>query len=333
MEERRLGGSDVAVQRVIFGAWAIGGWYWGGTNDDQAIEAIRASIDAGIQAIDTAPIYGCGHSEVVVGRAIAGRRQDVTLLTKVGLRWDDDRGDHFFDTEDAEGKPLAVHCNLRPESIRLEVERSLERLGVDDIDLVQCHWPDPTTPVEESMGALARLVEEGKVRAIGVSNFDVPLLERARQALATHDLPLASDQPRYSLLDRSAEPDVLRWCRQNQVGAIVYSPLEQGLLTGKVTLDRVFPEGDGRRGAAAFLPDRRAKVLAALDQAREIAHGHDCTLAQLALAWCLHRPGITATIAGARTPEQAQENAAAAQIQLDPTEVALLAERFAEVDA
>lgn len=331
MEQRRLGSSDLTVQPVILGAWAIGGWYWGGTDDAAAVDAIRASIDAGITAIDTAPMYGCGHSERVVGRAVRGRRDEVVLMSKVGLRWDDARGAHFFDDVDQTGRPISVHRNLRPDSIRHEVEQSLQRLGVEVIDLVQCHWPDPSTPVEESMGALARLVEEGKVRAVGVSNFDVPLLERSLAALPD-GVPLASDQPRYSLLDRGIERDVLRWCRTKAVGVIVYSPLEQGLLTGKVGPDREFPEGDGRRHDPAFSVDNRKRVAAALGTARELAAAHDCTLAQLALAWCFHQPGVTAAIAGARTPQQAVENAAAAEVSLDRDELRLLSDLFAEVE-
>ena len=202
MQTRRLGHSDLSVPPVIFGAWAIGGWYWGGTDDSAAISAIHASIDAGVTAIDTAPVYGFGHSESVVGCAIADRRDRVQILTKVGLRWDSTEGSHFFDDGGQ-----TVHRNLRPASIHAEVEASLRRLGVDEIDLLQCHWPDPSFPVEATMEALASLVRAGKVRAVGVSNFDVALLTRARAALGS--VPLASTQPRYSLMDRAIESDRL----------------------------------------------------------------------------------------------------------------------------
>jgi aryl-alcohol dehydrogenase-like predicted oxidoreductase len=328
MQTRALGAGPLEVQPVIFGAWAVGGWYWGGTDDARSVRAIQASIDAGVTAIDTAPMYGCGHSERVVGRALAGRRDAVTLMTKVGLRWDDTGGAHFFDDWDDDANPLPIHRNLSAASVRLEVDRSLERLGVEVIDLIQCHWPDPTTEVEETMDALAGVVRAGKARAIGVSNFPPALLERAAAELARHGLPLSSTQPRYSLLKRGIESDVLPWCRDHGVGAIVYSPMEQGLLTGKVGPDRVFPEDDGRGLDPAFSQANRVRVLEAIAATADICAAHGCTPAQLALAWCHHQPGVTAAIAGARTPEQAVENAKAASIQLTAEEVQRLTATF-----
>lgn len=332
MEPRRLGTSELSVPPIVFGAWAIGGWTWGGSDDDAAVEAIHASLAAGATALDTAPMYGFGRSERVLGRALRGRRGGAQVLTKVGLRWDDDRGARFFETDGPDGQPVTVYRNLRPDSVKLEVERSLARLETGFIDLLQCHWPDPTTPVEETMGALADLVEEGVVGAVGVSNFDPGLLERAQRALADRGLPLASNQPRFSLLDREIEDKVLPWCRRNQVGSIVYSPLEQGLLTGKVTLDRAFPDDDQRAHHPHFSRDNRARVLAALDTARELAEAHGATLAQLALAWTVAQPGITAAIVGARTAAQAEENAAAGRIALSEGEVRMLGALFGEVE-
>ncbi|MFT5682133.1 MAG: methylglyoxal reductase [Myxococcota bacterium] len=322
MNSRPLGHSDLSIPPVIFGAWAIGGWNWGGTDDGEAIRAIHASIDAGVTAIDTAPVYGFGHSESVVGRAIADRRDRVQVLTKVGLRWDTTEGAHFFDSDGQ-----SVYRNLRPASIRAEVEASLRRMGIDEIDLIQCHWPDPSFPVEETMAGLAALVDEGKVRAVGVSNFDPRLLTRAKIALG--EVPLASTQPRYSLLDRKIEADVLPWCRQAGVGAIVYSPIEQGLLSGKVTMDRTFPADDGRSRSPRFAPESRAGVLAALEQTADIAAAHNATPAQIAIAWCFHQPGVTAAIVGARSPQQAIENAAAGRITLSAAEIARLSQVFA----
>jgi aryl-alcohol dehydrogenase-like predicted oxidoreductase len=333
MHSRRLGTSPLEAPVVAFGAWAIGGWAWGGADDAQAIAALRAGIDAGIRAIDTAPMYGFGHSEVVVGRALAGHPSPAQVWTKVGLRWDDDRGAHFFDTTGPDGAPRTVHRNLRPDSVRLEVERSLERLGRPALDLVQCHWPDPSTPVEETMAALAQLHEEGLVGAIGVSNFSPELLERSRRALAERGLPLASTQPRYSLLDRAIEADVLPWCRDHRVGVVAYSPLAQGLLTGTITLDRTFPDGDLRGTRPGFDRERRRRVLDALDQAGDIAAAHDATLAQLAIAWVVAQPGVTAAIVGARTPSQARENAAAGELTLSGAEARTLGGLLAAVDA
>lgn len=330
MDFRRLGDAEMDVPVVVFGAWAIGGWWWGGTDDDLAVEAIQAGIEAGVTAIDTAPIYGCGHSERVVGAAVRDRRHEVLLMTKVGLRWDDPRGAHFFDTtHSGTGEPVSVMRNLRPDSIKREVEQSCERLGVDTLDLVQCHWPDPSTPVEESMSALADLVDAGTVGAIGVSNFDVALLTRAKAELARRGHVLASHQPRYSLLDRSIEAQVLSWTRREGVATLAYSPLAQGLLTGKMGPDRQLAEGDGRADLPLFSQDSRRAIAAANHRAGELARAHDCTLAQLALAWCLHQPGVTAVLAGARTAAQIVENAGAAKVSLTHQECAMLAELFA----
>ena len=318
MEQRPLGETDLKVQPVMFGAWAIGGWFWGETDDDKAVQALHASVDAGIQWVDTAPIYGFGHSERVIGTALKGR--DVRIATKCGLRWDDDKGEHFFRTKAARLGPVNVQRNLRPESVRLECERSLSRLGVEVIDLYQCHWPDSTTPIAETMGELLRLRDEGKIRAIGVSNFDVQQLEEARRALGS--VPLASDQPRYNALDRAIEADVLPWCHERGVSTLVYSPLEQGLLTGKVSLDRVFPEGDRRGELPAFRRDNRARVLTALAALEDIRASKSCTFAQLAIAWTVAQPGVTAAIVGARDGRQAAENARGAELRLKPDELA-----------
>jgi len=329
MPSRPLGSLGLDLPPVTFGAWAIGGWWWGGSDDDAAVEAILAGIDAGITAIDTAPMYGCGHSERVVGRAVA-QRPDAKVLTKVGLRWDADDGAFFFNTKHPDtGAPMKVMRNLRPESVVFEVARSCERLGRDTLDLVQCHWPDPSTPVEETMSALADLVDQGTVKAVGVSNFDVPLLERAHAALSKRGIPLATNQPRYSLLDRHIEAAILPWCRSHGVGTLPYSPLGQGLLTGKVTPDRTFPEGDGRRDLPLFSVASRQAIAEANAKAARIADEHDCSLAQLALAWCLHQPGVTSVLAGARSAAQIRDNAGAARVQLTDTEVAQLADWFA----
>ncbi|HJN75405.1 MAG TPA: aldo/keto reductase [Myxococcota bacterium] len=321
---RPLGRCSLEVDPVVFGAWAIGGWFWGDTDDDKAAEAIAASIDHGVGWIDTAPIYGFGHSEHVIGRAIRGR--EVRIATKAGLRWDSSvpGGEAFFQTRAARLGNVQVTKNLRPESIRLECEASLTRLGVERIDLYQCHWPDGTTPVEDTMGALLELKGEGKIDAIGVSNFGPELLERAQRALG--DVPLASTQPRYSALDRAIEADVLPWCREHEVAVIVYSPLEQGLLTGKVTAERVFPPGDRRGELPRFSPENRRAVAEALSKLQPIAEEHGVTLAQMSIAWTFSRPGVTAAIVGARDGGQAAENAAAMHLSLADEELARIDE-------
>jgi aryl-alcohol dehydrogenase-like predicted oxidoreductase len=331
MRHRTLGKTDLSLPVITFGAWALGGGYWGDQDDAASEDAIRAALDAGMDAIDTAPIYGLGRSERVVGRAIAGRRDEVRLLTKVGLRWDCEDGDHFFEGKQEDGSPLNVYRNGRPESVRLEVERSLQRLGVDHIDLVQMHWPDPTTPAADTVGALAELRAEGKIGAVGVSNYDVALLEEATAALGT--VPLASNQPKYSLLAREMEADVLPWCRDHDVGLVVYSPLEQGLLTGKVRADRTFADDEGRSKRPTFLADNRRLVNAVLDTVMApIAQAHDATLAQLTLAWTVQQPGVTVALAGARTPEQARQNAGAGDLVLAADEWAAIDQAFAALE-
>lgn len=305
---------------MTFGAWAIGGTSWGGTDDKNAILAIREALATGLVAIDTAPIYGCGHSERLVGEALAGgRARDAILMTKVGLRWDATDGQLAYDGTDENGKPLVIYKNSRPASVRWEVEQSLERMGVEHLDLVQVHWPDPTTPIAETMGALADLVHAGKVRAIGVSNYSPEEMEEAQAALG--DLPLASNQPKYSLVARDIENDVLPYARQNDVGLVVYSPIEQGLLSGKVSAERTFPDNDGRSKRPTFRPVNRAIVNGVLnDVVRPIAERHGATLAQTIIAWTFQQPGVTSAIVGARNPAQVRENAAACEVDLGSSE-------------
>jgi len=324
LEPRQLGQSDLMVSPVVFGAWAVGGWYWGGQDDADSIRAIHAALDAGINCIDTAPIYGMGHSEEVVGKAIEGRRDKVLIATKCGLRWDTPRqGSNPWTYTGLDGTEKTVVRNLRKHAIIAEVEHSLRRLRTDVIDLYQCHWPDSSTPIAETMDALVTLKQQGKIRAIGVSNFTPEMLAECLQ----HG-PLASDQPPYSLLRRDIEADVLPFCRQHNIGVIVYSPLQQGLLTGKVTMDRTFAPGDRRAGRPWFQPANRRRVLDALEKIKPIAQAHRATLAQVAIAWTIAQPGVTAAIVGARNPQQARENAQAASLQLSPDELQAIRSAF-----
>ncbi len=316
MDYRKLGRSDVEVSRVIFGAWAIGGWMWGGSDDDDAVAAINKAIDVGINTIDTAPVYGFGHSERLVGEAIKGRRDEVVIATKCGIRWDREDGHRPFETEDRDGTRRVVVRNLKADAILEEVEQSLERLGVDCIDLYQCHWPDPTTPIAETMEALNLLIEQGKVRAVGVSNFSVEMIKEALK----HG-PVASDQPLYNMLDRGIEDELLPYCDRADVGVICYSPLHQGLLTGAVTMEREFKEGDQRRRKPWFQPANRRRVIEFLDKLQPIAETHGKTLAQIAINWCLSQRGVTSAIVGARTPRQVIENAGGAGWRLSDEEI------------
>lgn len=330
MQTRTLGRSDLAVSKVAFGAWAIGGWQWGGSDDDAAVEALRAGLDAGMTSIDTAPVYGFGRSERVVGRALEGRRADAQVLTKVGLVWEEERGEFFFEGPDQDGVVRRVYKNSRPDSIRREVEASLARLGTDVLDLVQIHWPDATTPIAESMGALAELRAEGKLRAIGVSNFSPAQLDEAVRALG--DVPLASSQERYSLVARGIEGTVLPWVLEHDVGVLAYSPIEQGLLSGKVGPERTFPDGDNRQKRGTFTPENRRRVNALLERVvRPPAERLGATWAQVVIAWTAARPGVTCVLVGARRPEQARENARAAALELTPDEWAAIDRGFAEL--
>jgi len=321
MQYAPLGPSGISASRVALGTWAIGGWMWGGQDESESVRAIHAAIDAGITLIDTAPMYGMGESERVVGKAIRDRRDQVVIATKCSMRWDlkEPKGKLFFRTNDEsidEAGEYPVHIYSGPESVREEVERSLGRLGVDTIDLLQTHWQDETTPIADTMAELLRLRDEGKIRAIGACNASVEQLGAYRAAGA-----LDSDQERYSMLDRQLEETQLPWCREQGVAVLAYSPMANGLLTGRMGPDRVFPADDLRSQRPRFAVENRRRVAALLESIRPIAEAHDIGLAQLAVAWALHQPGLTHALVGARTPAQAMENAAAADVELSDAEV------------
>jgi aryl-alcohol dehydrogenase-like predicted oxidoreductase len=320
MEPRSLGQSDVKLSPVVFGAWAIGGWMWGGSEESDAVEAIRASIANGVNAIDTAAIYGMGASERIVARAVEGMRDRVVIATKCGRRWDSAEGSSPWNYVDEQGKPVTIRSNSRPQSIEYECEQSLKRLNTDYIDLYQVHWPDYDTPVERTMEVLAKLRKQGKIRAIGVSNYDVQWLRGASAALRAQGEVLASLQPPYSLIQRGIERDLLPACREHQIGVIVYSPLERGLLTGKVGPERTFPPGDHRATHKFFTRENRQRVAAALDSIRPLADAKGVSLAQLVINWTFSEPGITAALVGARNAEQAEHNARAMSFTLSEQE-------------
>jgi aryl-alcohol dehydrogenase-like predicted oxidoreductase len=326
MRTRRLGDSDLHVSPVVLGAWAIGGLMWGGSDEADAVEAIHASLDAGIDAIDTAPAYGLGRSEEIVGRALAGRRNGVVVATKCGLRWDREEGALRFDLAAPDGSRARIFHDLRPRSIREECEASLRRLRTDRIDLYQIHWPDPLHPLEDAFEELVKLRDEGLILAIGVSNFTVPQLELARRAAA-----IVSDQPPYNLIDRGIEKEILPWCREHGLGVLAYSPMARGLLSGAIGRERTFPESDHRHRQAYFEAERRARVLDALEAVRPLAEARGTTPGNLAVAWVLGAPGVTAAIVGARCRRQALENARAADLQLDADERRRLGDAFASI--
>lgn len=327
MELRSLGASDLRLSVVTFGAMGLGAAEEAG--DERRAAVLRAALDAGVNAIDTAPLYGFGRSERVVARAIADRRPRPLVLTKVGLRWDDPsaHGAPLFRSRDQRGDEIVVRRDSRPESILLEIERSLERLAVDRLDLVQVHQRDRLVPIDETMGALRDAVRAGTVRHVGVSNYTGTEVEAARVALG--DVPLASLQSQLSLLARDAEHDALGAARRVGAGFLAYSPLAQGLLTGAYGPDRALGEGDWRSELPLFSTRSRTAIAAAMrDAVAPIAARRGATPSQIALAWVLSRGGVSAVIAGASSESQARQNAQASTITLEPWEIAELEAAF-----
>ena len=303
---REIGRSGVAASAVGLGTWAIGGWMWGGTDERESVAAIHASLDAGVTLIDTAPAYGLGRAEEIVGKALSGRRDKAVIATKCGLVWHTRQGNHFFDQD---GRP--VHRHLGRESIFHEVEQSLSRLGTDYIDLYITHWQDPTTPIEETMRALEDLRAAGKIRAIGASNVNLEELE-----IYVKIGGLDAIQERFSILDREIEAQLLPVTTANGVATLSYSSLALGLLTGSIGPERVFSGDDQRRDNPRFSVANREKVTRFAEAIRPIAQEHEASIAQIVIAWTLAQPGITFALCGARNPAQALDNARAGTIRL-----------------
>ena len=303
---REIGGSGVTASAVGLGTWAIGGWMWGGTDEAQSIAAIQASLDAGVTLIDTAPAYGLGRSEEIVGKAIAGRRDKAVIATKCGLVWHTHKGRHFFDQDD---RP--VHRYLGRDAIIHEVEQSLRRLGTDHIDLYITHWQDATTPIEETVRALEDLKAAGKIRAIGASNVDRAELQGYIETGA-----LDAIQERFSMIDREIEAEMLPLTVASAVSTLSYSSLALGLLSGTVGPDRIFSGDDQRKENPRFSVANRQKAKDFSDAIRPVAERHDASIAQLVIAWTLAQPGITFALCGARNPAQALDNARAGTLRL-----------------
>lgn len=329
MQTRPLGQSGIQASTVAFGAWAIGGWMWGGADEQQAIDAIHAFLDAGGNLIDTAPVYGFGKSEELVGKAIAGRRDQVVLATKCGMRWDlsDTQkaraAEKFSTTEKMFDQPgetseesFDVFIYNGADGIREEIERSLQRLGTDYIDLYLTHWQEDSTPIAERMQTLEALKQEGKIRAIGVCNASCEQLDEYRR----HG-QLDADQEKYSMLDRELEASNLAKCQEQSIAFLAYSPLAQGLLTGKITAETTFDEGDQRNVRPRFNEENIRKVQAMLDPMRSIADGRGVSLAQLTMAWTLAQPGCSHVLCGARNAKQAVDNAGAGALELTDDEL------------
>lgn len=308
MRTRQFGTTDMEITPIGFGAWAVGGGdyvnSWGPQDEADSIAAINRGVELGINWIDTAAIYGRGHSEEVVGRALRGRSDRPYVFTKCSRVWDDE-GNHF--------------SRLKADSIREECEHSLRRLGTDVIDLYQVHWPNPEEDLEEGWSAVAEIQREGKVRNIGVSNFDVEQLKRA-EAIA----PVQTLQPPYSLLRREVEAEILPYCLERNIGVICYSPMASGMLTGKMTRERVaaLPETDWRSRSEQFQEPNLSRSLALVDVLRRIGERHGKIPGEVAIAWTLHNAAVTGAIVGARRPEQVSEIAGAAEWRLTEEELA-----------
>lgn len=304
MRTRKLGNTELELSVVGLGTWAMGGggwsYGWGPQDDRDSIRTIHRALDLGVNWIDTAPVYGLGHAEEIVGKALKGIRHEVIVATKCGLVWDESGN---------------ITANLSQESVRREVEASLRRLQTDYIDLYQIHWPNPEEQIEEAWEEMTRFVEEGKVRYIGVSNFSVEQMERV---MRIH--PIASLQPPYSLLDREIEQQILPFCKEHNIGVIVYSPLANGLLTGKWSKERLaqLPPDDWRRTKSPkFQEPLFSKILGFVEDLKAIAAEHGRPVSQLAIAWTLRREEVTAAIVGARRPDQIEETAPAGDWSLD----------------
>jgi len=326
MKYRTLGNTDLELSVITFGAWAAGGWMWGGADRKQAVEAILASYDEGVTSIDTAPIYGQGTSEEIVGEAIKNLSRDkVQILTKFGMRWDleSPKGDFAMHSKDNSGKDIDIYKYAGKASVIKECEDSLKRLGTDYIDLLQIHWPESTTPIEETFEAVAQLIQEGKVRFAGVCNYDVEQMKRAESVVK-----LASNQVPYSMVNRGIEDELIPYCIEHQKGILAYSPMQRGLLTGKIKLGQKFGQGDTREGSKFYSDDFITRTNQFLEELKPLAAEKNATLGQLVLRWTVEQPGITIALAGARNAEQSVQNAGTMKFDLSIDELKFISERI-----
>lgn len=328
LETVKLGHTDIKISKITFGAWVIGGWNWGGSEEAEAIRTVRAAYESGMSTLDTAPIYGFGKSEEIIGKALKDvPRDQYQLLTKFGLRWWGDEGSLHAHTTDLGGRSVSVYRYASKESVIDECEKSLQRLQTDYLDLFQIHWPDPTTPIEETMEALQILIDQGKIRAAGVCNYETEDIEEALRHIR-----LASNQVPYSMIRRRVEKKIIPQAIQEGLSILPYSPLQRGLLTGKIKSDTVFRTGDNRAESAYFSPENIKKVHQLLSIIKPIAEDHNVSLAQLVLNWTSRQEGITSVLAGARSPSQARNNAISLSFHLSDDEMKLIAQAIDQYD-
>ncbi|WP_411994687.1 aldo/keto reductase [Agarivorans sp. DSG3-1] len=309
MELARLGNSELEITRIGLGAWAMGGlwqWGWGAQQDQDSIDTIQHALSLGINWIDTAPVYGLGHSEKIVGKAIKGLSNKPLIFSKCGFNWDQQQN---------------IQPCLKAASIKQEVEDTLKRLQVETIDLYQIHWPNPAEDIEEAWQAMAELQQQGKIRYLGVSNHSLEQME-ALQKIA----PIHAMQPPYSLINRDCEEQLLPYCQQNNTGVICYSPMGSGLLTGKMTRQRIAAMGDDdwRKNADDFNEPKLSHNLKIVEALSQVAAKYQVSAAEVAIAWALNHPAITGAIVGMRSPEQADGVIRGASVQLDTYDIALI---------
>jgi aryl-alcohol dehydrogenase-like predicted oxidoreductase len=320
MEYRKLGNTDLALSTIAYGAFAIGGTMWGGNERKDSISAIHATLDNGVTTLDTAPFYGFGLSEELIGEALRGKdRSKIQILTKFGLVWDgsnDGKGEYFFDLQE-KGKNVSIYKYSSKANIIKEVEESLRRLGTDYIDLLQQHWPDETTAIDETMEAMEVLIQQGKIRAGGVSNHTADELKAASKTLVP-----TSNQVYYSMLNREIEKTLIPYTLANNIGIIAYSPMERGLLSGKYFKNEKLKNDDHRNGYFSQFNLDKVKVF--LENITPIAAEKNASLAQLVLRWTTQQKGITVVLAGARNAEQAIANANAMNFSLSTNELSFI---------
>lgn len=328
MEYRKLGNTELELSTITYGAFAIGGNMWGGNEKADSIASIQASIDHGVTTIDTAPFYGFGLSEEMIGEAIKSQdRSKVQLLTKFGLVWDgsnNSKGDFFFDADD-NGKKVPVYKYSSKENVIKEIEESLKRLQTDYIDLLQIHWPDSTTPISETMEAVETLIQQGKIRAFGVSNYNISQIQEAQKTVQ-----IASDQVAYSMLNRKIEAELIPFTVAENIGIIAYSPMERGLLTGKYFTDGKLKDNDHRNGYFGQFDLQKVKTL--VEELSSLANAKHISISQLVLRWTTLQKGITIVLAGARNAEQAISNAKAMDFDLSVSELEFINQAISKVN-
>ena len=328
MEYRRLGQSELTLSAITFGAWAIGGWMWGGSERKDAVESIKAAYGHGVTSIDTAPIYGQGLSEEIVGEAIRDIPRDkIQVLTKFGMRWDLNKGQLAFKSQDNFGNPINIHRYAGKDSIVKECEDSLRRLKTNYIDLYQIHWPDTTTPIEETMEAVAQLIKDGKILAAGVCNYNVEQMQTAGDVIH-----LVSNQVPYSMVERTVEKELVPYAIENKKGILAYSPLQRGVLTGKIKTGHQFAAGDHRPGTVFYQPENINRINAFLLKIESLAKDKNASLSQLVLQWTIQQPGITIALAGARDTKQAIQNAKAGELKLSAEEISFIDRHLEQVE-